>query len=154
MTFDSNAFLNQGASAPLSTQYENVPEGEYKAIVDDGEKAIEFKEITGNDGRVSHQAVIQFAVLDDAVKTALGRDKVLVRGQFWLDLNAAGGLDTSKGKNVKLGQLVDAVGLNSQPWNFGQLKGRGPVMIKVGHRADKNDPQVKYAEVTRVAKIS
>jgi len=34
------------------------------------------------------------------------------------------------------------------------MKGKGPVMIKVTQRSDKNDPTQKYAEVNRVSKIT
>ena len=73
---------------------------------------------------------------------------------IWLDVRADGaGLDMSEGKNVGLGRLRAALDQNSGAWNPLMMKGKGPVMIKVGQRSDKNDPTVKYAEVQRIAKL-
>ena len=73
----------------------------------------------------------------------------------WLDLNEDGsGLDLSEGKNVSLGRLRKALDQNSGAWNPMMMKGKGPLMVKVTQRSDKNDPTIKYAEVARVSKIA
>ena len=70
MAFDADKFLNQTVNAPMSTSTVPVPEGEYKAIIDDGDKAISFREggtdRNGND--LSPQCVVLFSILDDALK--------------------------------------------------------------------------------------
>lgn len=155
MPFDADKFLNQTVNAPMSTSTIPVPEGEYKAIVDDGDKAITFREggtdRNGND--LSPQCVVLFSILDDSVKTKLNRDKVLVPHNIWLDVKGDD-LDLSEGKNVGLGRLRKALGQNDGAWNPQMMKGKGPVMVKVTQRSDKNDPTIKYSEVARVAQLS
>ena len=155
MAFDADKFLNQTVNAPMSTSTVPVPGGEYKAIIDDGDKAISFREggtdRNGND--LSPQCVVLFSILDDALKVKLNRDKVLVPHNIWLDVKGDD-LDLSEGKNVGLGRLRKALDMNDGPWSPNMMKGKGPVVIKVTQRSDKNDPTIKYAEVARVAKLS
>lgn len=152
--FNADAFLNSTVSGPMSTQVLQCDEGEYRATIEDGENAIQFREFTSERG-VSHQMVVLFSILDDAQKARLGRDKILVPMNCWLDLDANGGLDMGKGRNVSIGRLREALEQNdSAPWSPARLKGAGPLMVKVTQRSDKTDPERKYAEVSRVAKIS
>lgn len=155
MPFDADKFLNQTVNAPMSTSTIPVPEGEYKALVDDGDKAISFREggtdRNGND--LSPQCVVLFNILDDNLKVKLNRDKVLVPHNIWLDVKGDD-LDLSEGKNVGLGRLRKALGQNDGAWNPQMMKGKGPVMVKVTQRSDKNDPTIKYSEVARVAQLS
>jgi len=155
--FDAGTFMNQTIDAQLDTQIKQCPEGEFRAMIDDfDEKA--FRTFTsqknGNDYTVFSPP---FVIQDQAVQADLGRDKVVVfhKGMF-IDVGVDGGLDFSKGKNVDLGKLREAVNQNvaGQPWSFNHLKGAGPVMVRVVHEADANDAEKKYARVTRVTRIS
>ena len=157
MAFDADAFLNQTPDAPNATVIEACPEGEYRATIDDGDKAIQFKEFTSQkNNQVYHQMQVFFNILDDNVRAQLKRDKVLVPMSIFLDLTDAGQLDTGQGKNVGIGRLRAALDQNQpgQAWSPAMLKGKGPVMVKVTQRSDKNDPNNKFAEVSRIAKIS
>lgn len=139
----------------MATTIVPCPEGEYRAIIDDGEKAITF--MSGQkDGKNWHKMNVGFKILDETVKAILGRDNVVVPMQMFLDLNETEtDFDTSAGKNVSLGRLRDALGQNDDPsWSPAALKGKGPLMVKVTQRSDKTDPTIKYAEVSRVAKLS
>jgi len=155
MAFDADKFLNQTISSPMSTSTVPCPEGEYKAFIDDGDRAVTFREggtdRNGND--LSPQCIVLFSIMDDVLKTQLGRDKVLVPMNIWLDVKGDS-LDLTEGKNVGLGRLRKALGQNDGPWSPGMMKGRGPLMVKVGQRSDKNDPTIKYAEVVRVAPLT
>jgi hypothetical protein len=155
MPFDADKFLNQSINAPMSTSTVPVPEGEFKAFVDDGDKAITFREgrTLDNGTELSPQCIVMFSIMDDNLKTQLNRDKILVPLTLWLDVKGDS-LDLSDGKNVGLGRLRKALDQNDGVWNPNMMKGKGPVMIKVGQRSDKQDPTIKYAEVTRVAKLS
>ena len=96
---------------------------------------------------------VNFAITGDQLPNQqLKRDKVLVQQTFWLDVDGDS-IDLSEGKNVSLGRLRKALGQNEGAWNPLMMKGKGPVMIKVGQRSDRNDPTQKYAEVTRVSAI-
>ena len=156
MPFDADKFLNQTINAPMSTSTVPCPKGEYKAFIDDGDKAIAFREGGMARDRVtklSPQCVVLFNILDDSVKQQLNRDKVLVPLTLWLDVKGDS-LDLSEGKNVGLGRLRKALDQNDGTWNPAMMKGKGPLMVKVTQRSDKQDPTIKYAEVSRVAKIS
>ena len=156
MAFDAEKFLNQTIQDPMSTITIACPEGEYKAFVDDGEKAVLFREggLDRNGNELSPQCVVLFAIMGDQIPNQqLKRDKVLVPYNCWLDVKGDS-LDLSEGKNVGLGRLRKALDQNDGAWDPMMMKGKGPVMIRVTQRSDKNDPTQKYAEVSRVAKIS
>lgn len=154
MTFNAEKFMAgvQGASATVTLV---CPEGEYRAFVDDGDKAIQFRDGDASKG-LSPQCVVLMAITgDQGPNQFLKREKVLVPYTIWLDLDESGeNLDMSEGKNVKLGKLRELFGQNSGAWNPQMMKGKGPFMIKVTQRSDKQDPTVKYAEVARVAALT
>lgn len=161
MTFDPDTFMNQTVDAPVGdTTIPQCPEGEYQAMIDDFDanafRSFDAKEGSKNAGKSYTVFSPPFVIQDAAVQAELERDKVVVfhKGIF-LDFDSSGALDFSKGKNVDLNRLRDAVGQNVQgPWAFSQLKGAGPVMVKVVHEADRNDPEKKFARVTKVVKIA
>lgn len=154
MAFNADKFM-QGVQAPMSTVRQVCPEGEFRAFVDDGDKAIEFKSFPGKDGKPdSHQCVVLWAITGDQQPNQfLKREKVLVPQTIWLDVDGDQ-LDLSEGKNVGLGRLRRMFGQNEGAWAPPMLKGKGPVMIKVGHRANPQSPEDKFAEVVRVAAIT
>lgn len=158
MSFDPNQFMNQ-PSDPMATVFENIKEGEYTFMVD---TEIEFTEIKWNDKNTGEPRSaplmrVPLVLLDAgqgaAEKHRLGRDKITVRCDITLDVTNTGQLDNGPNKNVLLGQLRDALGQNTPGWTPNQLKSAGPILGKVTHRADKNDPQKKYAEVKKFAKV-
>jgi len=157
MSFNAESFLNQTITESMSTVTVPCPEGEFKAFIDDGENAIKVREggLDRNGNELSPQCVVQFAIMGDQMPNqALKRDKVLVPMNIWLDIKN-GALDMEEGKNVGLGRLRKAIGQNTPgPWNPLMMKGKGPVMIKVTQRSDKNEPLQKYAEVSRVSAIT
>lgn len=154
---DMSALLNAPVAGPLSTRVNICREGDLKAVIDDGEKWLSFRD--GDKSKnLSPQATVLFSILDEDVRKSLGRDKVLVPMTIWIDMKEDwSGPDFSEGKNVGFGRLFEAAGINSSGGNFGEklnaLRGKGPFHVKVGHRPDKNDPNIKYAEVKRVAKF-
>lgn len=157
-TFDPSAFMNQTVDQAGSTDWVLCPEGEYPAMIELGEpeklfRTSENKDKTGTFTTCSPGFIIQ----DGKVQQLLERDKVVVyhKGVF-LDFDANGNLDMGKGKNVGLNQIRDAVGQNvaGQAWNISMLNGAGPVMVKVVHETNKNNPEQKFARVTKVTKIS
>lgn len=151
--FDANAFMSQPAE-PLSTKYEVTPEGDFKMMIDTEYKVNNIKFNKDGEDREFQQLELNCVVLDEAIKAKLGRDKVTVRMRIPLDFDEGGKLSTGPNKNVRLGQLRDVLGQNNPGWVPTQLLGAGPFMGKVTHSSDKKDPSIKYADVTRVAKIS
>ena len=156
--FNVDALVNAPADT-MATTIPTCPEGEYTAVIDtlpaEGIGAW-LRTLEGRDGKPDRLMLnVPFVILDDGVKQTLGRDKVTVPQTVWLDIGPDGStLLTGEGKNVTLGRLREALGQNNQPgWTMMALAGAGPVRVVVGHRADRNDPSVKYAEVRRVSAL-
>lgn len=152
-TFDPNQFLEMTTTDSNSTVSVPVPAGEYIAFVEKVE--IRPWQSTKDATKAGMALDVFWNVDDAAVKQLLERDKVTVKQGIMLDVTEAGGLDMGKGKNVGLGRLREATGLNTpgQPFGFKMLEGR-PAKVVVSHRADDKNPEVIYAEVKAVAKIA
>lgn len=163
--FDADAFMGQTIDAELDTTIVLPPEGDYRAMIGEFDSESGFRTFVGKDtsknpGKEYTMFQPPFVLGDDQrlaeVLAARGTDKIVVshNGMF-LDLTDEGQLDTSKGKNVDLGRLRDAVGQNSTPgWRFTNLIGAGPVMVSLVHEKDSRDETKKYARIKRVVKIS
>ena len=129
--FDPNSFLDAEIQDANSTVTVPVPIGEYQAIV---------KEVKMANGISKTDGVTPWARLDivwtienENVKALLGRKEVVTRQGLMLDLSESGGLDMGVGRNVRLGRLREALGLNApgKPFSFRMLEGRiAKVLIK------------------------
>ena len=76
-----------------------------------------------------------------------------VSQQFFLDLTDSGKLDKSEGRNVDLGRLLKAVGLQGKSWSPGTLVGqRSLVHVKNVPIKDSVDGDVR-SEVKGVAAL-
>jgi hypothetical protein len=159
LPFDPAAFMSQTIDEPMATSLQGVPEGEYTAMIGDfDETAFRSVTITNKTTNLSQSRPvleIPFLIQDDALKARLGREQITHRETYWLDINANGHLDTGPDKNVRLGQLRAALGQNqSGPWAPSMLRNMGPVRIKITQTSDKRDPDKKYTNISRYAKIS
>lgn len=147
--FSPEQFLELQVNDANSTKSTPCPIGEYMAVVED----VKARQWTKKDDQSQSGMALDiiWAVDDAAVKAELDREKVLVKQGVMLDLTANGGIDTGKGKNVTLGRLREAIGLNEpgRPFSFSMIKGR-VAKIKVKHRIDGDNI---YAEVEAVAKV-
>lgn len=163
--FNADTFMQQTVDQPLETEYTLVPEGEYQATIDDftaealEQIAFNYKQgdRAGTPGVMS-KFTIPFVIHDDTVKQTMGRDKVVVTKQVILDINdTTGALDWGKNKNIELGRVRQGAGQNAPgPWSVAQLRGAGPMMVKVVHKQfDRKDgTKGTRVEVDRVARIS
>lgn len=147
-TFDPDAFLNTEYQEAAATKLEPVPEGEYQAQIDN----VTAKQITTKEGDERIVMEIIWNILDDDVKAQLGMDKVTVKQGLFLDLSEEGSIDMSKGKNVRLGRLREALGQNKdgKPWSPGKMIGES-AFVQVTQRPDKADPEVIYNDIGKVA---
>jgi len=151
--FDVNSFLEQSYTEANSTQLVPIDEGEYIGVI---EKYVGREWKKKDDPSVHGIALdITWAIDSPELKAKLGRDKITCRQGIMLDMDEAGQLDFGKGKNVSLGKLREATGLNvpGQPFSFSQFVGK-MAKISVKNRMDPNDAEKIYSEVKAVAKLA
>lgn len=154
MSFDPSSFLNQTTTEANDTKIIPCPAGEYLALAD----KVDIKTWQKKDGSASGLKLeILWEIQDDSVRQFLDRDKVTVRQDQMLDVLETGNpdnpymLDQGKGKNVGLGRIREALGLNApgEPFSFSMIGGR-LAKVKVGHRTG-NTPEDVFAEVNGIA---
>lgn len=150
--FNPEAFLDATTEESMSTSTLPCPEGEYPATIK--ELKIRPWQSKKDPTQAGYAADILWSIDDQAVLQHLERKEVLVKQGIMLDLTEQGGLDCSKGKNVGLGRLREAVNLNQpgKPFAMNQLPGRSAKVL-VKHRPDDRDPSVIYAEVKGVTAL-
>lgn len=148
MSFDPQSFLDASVSGSNDTKVIPVPAGEYMGIID----KVQPRQWQSKDGSQTGIALDVFWLIEDAgVKAHLGRDTVTCKQGIMLDLTPQGGLDMSKGKNIGLGRLREAVGKNdpNSPFSFSMLPGMS-ARVTVSHRVANEDI---FAEIKNVAKL-
>jgi hypothetical protein len=145
--FDPSVFLNMEFTEANSTDFVPVPAEEYFAIVD----KVEPQQWAKKDGTKSGLKVaITWSIDDAGVRELLGRDKITVRQDLMLDTTEQGTIDMGKGKNVGLGRLREALGLNKPgvAFRFSDFVGQY-AKVKVDHRTENGNI---YAEIRNVMK--
>lgn len=150
-TFDPSSLLETTFVEANDTKLIPIPEAEYLAVIEDSK----INTWQSKDGANSGLRLdVNYMIDDQAAKDATGREKLSVRQGIMLDLTEDGkSLDMGKGKNVALGRLREAAGLNvpGQPFAIQMLPGR-LVKIRVTQRPSDKDPEVVYNDVKGVAK--
>ena len=144
--FTPEAFLNQTVEGAMSTRPESVPVGTYTALISE----LKPRAQTANG---AFPCDVTYSIDDPELREKLGRDKITVRQNVWLDFKDDGAtLDNGKGKNTGLGKLREAAGQNdpSKPWAPSMLVGQA-VRIQVEESTGK-DGEI-YSNVTRVSKL-
>ena len=145
--FDAETFMAATTTETNDTTVQPVPPGEYQAQIE----KLDFRTINGKDGSDKYALDVTYDILDDSVKSALGRDKVTARQTVWIDLTSQGQIDTGKGKNIGLGKLRAAAGFNQAGQAFAPAMLNGAIVkIVTGLRADRNDPSIQYTDVKTV----
>lgn len=150
MSFDPDSFLSSTTTESNDTKLVPVPEGEFVGIIEDVKARPWAKK---DDPSVAGIALDVIWLIDDAdVKSQLGRDKVTCKQGIMLELNENGKLDTGKGKNVGVGRLREATGLNrpGEPFGFPMLVGLA-ARVKVSHRIAGEDI---FAEIKAVTALN
>lgn len=152
--FDPNTFMQATLTEANDTRIMPCPVGEYQMQI------VDIKAKSGTIGKGERAGetwagLDVFCEVDDPqVKAATGRTVVRVKHSLMLDLTPEGMLDMGKGKNIRLGKVRAACGLNrpGQAFSFPQMIGQRVVGV-VGHRPDDRDPSIIYDEVTAVRAI-
>lgn len=148
--FNEQDFLNTVQRDAVETKFTPVPVGEYSGTIKPG--SVKVSSVNFRDGTVGKRFRCQWIINDDAVKASTGMTEPTVRQEFLLDLTDGGALATGKNKNIRLGKIVEAGGLPNPGWSLAMFDGVN-AKVRVGHRADKDDPEVVYAEVQAVSKL-
>lgn len=146
--FSAEQFLDMQVDGAMDTKVVPVPVGEFLGICTEVKARTWASKKDPSKSGVTLD--LTWEIEDQNVKAMLGREKVTVRQGIMLDLTESGGLDIGKGKNVGLGRVREAVGLNSpgQPFSATMIVGR-PAKLKVTHRVDG---ETIYAEVSGVTR--
>ena len=149
--FDPALFLQQGQKAVANATFvPQCPPGDYQMVID-SLKAEQFPGVK-DPSKTYTKVKFGLAVNDPGVQALLKRDKVVVFHDFLLEMTEDGsGIDMGEGKNVGLGRMRAAAGLN-QPgieWNFGMFVGR-PVLGHVEHEMYNGESYAKCTKVTKV----
>jgi len=147
--FDKDTFLNTSVSGALDSEYTPIPEDDYKAFIDTLDMG-EYKDPERGNVPV---LIITYALIEvDHLKEELGIVKPTVQDRLFLDVEN-GALSFGPNKNVKLGQVREAVNQNDakKAWNMNMLRGAGPVVLKVTHRFNKAG-EGPFSNVARIAR--
>lgn len=152
--FDPTKFMEATTTESMSTAGVPIPVGEHVSVIE----KVEFKQgVAKNDPSKSWAALeLTYSIDSPQVKELLGRQKVTIRQNFFLDINEQGNLATGKGQNVQLGRVREATGLNAAGAPFAPRMLEGKVCkVIVGHRASdrpQDPPGTVFADVNGVIK--
>lgn len=149
MSFDPESFKHVEIDESMDTEIIPPDEGVYMASID------RWNIIGGTSQKGNDWARLDITwELDDADGTQqakTGRDKITARQSIFLDLTDQGAIDTGKGRNVQLGRLRSALGLNEGKFSFDMLDGQ-QAQVLVTHVETSNGNTMP--EVKRVASMS
>ena len=134
--FDESLFLQSSIDGANSTQVIPLPADTYPGIISD----VKLRQAPGKKDPsmtytfcdVSWTLQVSPAILEE-----IGRKAGTARQSFMLDLTDGGTLDMSKGRNVSLGRLREALKQNvaGKPWNFKMLI-NASAKVKIKHRPE------------------
>lgn len=148
--FDPVAFAQSTFTESNSTESIPVPAGEFPGLAE----KVEVLAWASKDGsKEGLKLKILWAISDDAVREVTGRAENKVPQDIMLDLTESGMLDMSKGMNVRLGKLREALGLNKpgQAFSFDMIQGQMAKLL-IGHRQGATPDEI-FAEVKAVAAL-
>jgi hypothetical protein len=149
--FDPATFARMTFNQANSTRLIPVPAGDQPGTI----KKYEILTWESKDkGTAGLKMNVMVDCDDPAVVEATKRDSNQVRYEFFLDLTPEGLLDFGEGKNVSLGRLRAATGLNTpgEPFTFDMLVGRR-ALWRIRHRAveGREDPVAEAKDVAPLA---
>jgi hypothetical protein len=153
--FDPSVFLDAQVNEanekrpPLPTENPDHENGLYQAVI--GEIKTDSGTIGKGDrvGQPWISMLIPLRIQVPASVQGLGiPPELTLTDRAFLDLNAAGGLDNSKGKNRRQKDYRDATGTNvaGVPWAWRQLQGK-VVLVKINHELYNDQIQERVGNV-------
>lgn len=148
--FSPDQFLDMPIEGSNDTKIVPVPVGEYTAVAED----VKVRQWQAKDDPSKSGLALDIVwnVDDAGLRELLGREKITCKQGIMLDLTDSGSIDMGKGRNIGLGRLREALGLNEpgQPFSFTMIPGR-LAKVSIKHRVHEEDV---FAEVKGVAKLS
>lgn len=148
-TFDPQAFLDAQTTETNDTRVLPCPVGEWPATVD----SVDVKSgVSQKSGEPWTRLNVKWKIEGTDANRLAERDPIYVTQGVMLDITEAGGLDMGKGRNVGIGRLREAAGLNQpgQPFSFRMLIGRS-AKVSVTHREYEGN---MYDEVKGAVKLA
>lgn len=147
--FDPKSFFSAPLGGTLATKSIPAPIGEtvgqIKAFdIASGEK----------DGKAWYMLKTEFTLSDPEYISKWGvpdATEVTVKMDSFLDVSPGGGIAMGPNKNVRLGQLLEAAGVNQAGKTMDMAVGQ-MVRVTVIHEPDSKDPSIVYARVNKVAR--
>lgn len=152
--FDVEQFMNSTVEGVLDTKLIPHPVGEFTGQIGPDPKDVAIATGTGKDGRPWARLTVMISTLDPSgeLEKTMGR-KPTARLETLLDLTDSGALDFGKGRNIRLGQLREAVGQNrAGAWTFRNLHNQ-TLKYVVTQEPDKQDSSIIYARVGKVTSV-
>jgi len=148
-SFDPTSFMDASFEGQLDTKLVPVPIGEWAAVIEDP-KMTEWKSKDGEKSGWKLSMMLKIEAPEVAAITK--RDINRVRHDIMLDITENGTLDMGPGKNIGLGQLREALGMNKpgEKFSFRSFDGK-MLKTRVGHRTDGENT---YAESKAVTALS
>lgn len=142
--FDPDQFSQMPIEGANDTVVIPPDEGEYPAIID----KYEFRTIEKTGQLVMD---VTWSIDDAGQKEKTGREKLTVRQGIFIDRLPNGSLDMGTGKNVALGRLREALGMNvpGQAFMFSMLPGQA-ARVRTKNRKDGDDVFTDVKGVTRL----
>ncbi len=144
MSFDAQALLNATTAEANSTKLLPAPVGDYVGQV----SKVDVKSgVSKSTGEIWCRLEL-YLESEDPKLEQIGMKKKNFRADALLELTPMGTIDTGQGKNVALGRMREAAGLNQpgQPFSLGMFQGQ-VFKFTVEHQPDQNDPEKIYERV-------
>ena len=153
--FDPSVFLDAQINEanekrpPLPTENPDDASGLYLAVI--GEIKTDSGTVSKGDnaGKPWISMLIPLRIQVPPAVQGLGiPPELTLTDRAFLDLNAQGGLDNTKGKNRRQRTYRDATGTNvaGVPWSWRQLQGK-TVRVKVTHELYQDSIQERVADI-------
>ena len=147
-SFDANSFLDSQIQGGFSTQRILVEAQEYPAFIADIKSATGFSD---KSQETWARLDLVFEIEDEKQKERTGRARILMTYGIMLELdeNEPDGLARGKGKNVKLGKALEALGKNLDNFSPRELM-HLQAKVQVKHEVYQNEPQEKIAGIRKM----
>lgn len=131
MSFDAQSFLDATTTDSNATSLDPIPEYEYSAVITDVDVA---SGISQKNDQPWTRLDLKVEIQDPLLAEKLNRVPVSKMG-IMLDTTEGGGLATGPNKNVTLGRVREALGLNQpgQPFSPRMMIGR-QCKVAIKHR--------------------